>query len=80
MECEYHNCGNHFSSERENQKYCSIKCKANAAKYRQREEMRFKKEKERVNKIIDQYKLLQTMDNNEKEKADILSLYKKIYG
>lgn len=70
--CEYCNCEKPFEG-RTNKKFCTIRCKRNQAKYNQRSNISFRKEKDNVYNILKQL----TMTDND---ITMIQLYSKVYG
>ncbi len=70
--CKYTNCEKPFKG-RTNKEFCCIKCKRNHAKSVQRDNIKFRKEKDNIYEILSKLKDME--GNNE-----LINLYQKIYS
>jgi len=72
--CNYRNCNCSIEHRSTLALYCSVQCKSNEKKYRQREQERFDKDREDKKRMIEEYKTIQEMSPESK------NLWKLIYG
>lgn len=69
--CQYRNCEMPFNG-RPNKKFCCIKCKRNELKYKQRDNKKYREEKDSIYKLLEQFK-------GSEIDPILISLYNKIY-